>query len=207
MRTLITATAVAAAISALSALPAAAVPTDYVFEQTSATVAGLVVTGEIEIDGGFADLPSLTSSQTCNSLTRTCGPVDFDRLLGIDVGSNLTASFTLHDLRPSLPGNCPAWDIVPDGGLDPGIRWIDARDLDDFFINGWANSVIETDTDDADSPCGRTGACVVTGHWVLAALPVAEPTALSLLAAGLLILVGGRSSTISSALRRRLAAS
>jgi len=207
MRTLITATAVAVAISAIPGLSAAAIPIDYVFEQTSATVPGLVVTGKIEINGGFADLPSLTSSQTCNSLTRTCGPIDFDRLLDIDVGSNLTASFTLHDLRPSMPGSYPAWDIVPDGGLDPGIRWIDARDLDDIFINGWENSVIETDTDDADSPCGRTRACVVTGHWVDAALPVAEPTAVSLLAAGLLILVGGRSSTISLSLRRRRAAS
>jgi hypothetical protein len=207
MRTLITATAVAAAISALPALPAAATPTDYVFEQTSATLPGLVVTGKIDIDGGFADLPSLTSSQTCNSLTRTCGPIDFDRLVDIDVGSDLTASFTLHDLRPSLSGDYPAWDIVPDGGLDPGIRWIDARDLDDIFINGWENSVIETDTDDADSPCGRTGACVVTGHWVDAALPVAEPTALSLLAAGFVILVGWRSSMTSSALWRRCAAS
>src|SRR5215472_7936706 len=110
MRTLIAAMAVAAAISAVPVLPAAAMPTDYIFEQTSATVPGLIVTGKIEIDGGFADLPNLTSAQTCNSLTRTCGPIDFEGLLGIDVGSNLTAAaFTLHDLRPSLAGDYPTW--------------------------------------------------------------------------------------------------
>ena len=192
MRTLIAAMA-AAAICPVLAAPATALPTNYLFEQTSATVPGLVVTGEIRINGGFADLPSLSSWQTCHKSTPVCGPVDFGNLLGISVESNLTAAwFTLHDLRPSPVSDYPAWDIVPDGGLNPGIRWIDASDLDDIFINGWENSVIKTDTDDASSPCGRSGACVVTGHWIAAAVPIAEPAALSVLAAGLLLLAGAR---------------
>jgi hypothetical protein len=208
MRNLIAAMAIAAAIGPLPTPPAAAAPTHYVFEQTSTTMAGLVVTGEIEINGGFADLPSLTNSQTCNFLTRLCGPVDFGRLLDIAVGSNRTeASLTLHELHPSLPGDYPAWDIVPDGDLDPGIRWVDARDLNDIFINGWENSVIETDTDNASSPCWHTRACVVTGHWVAAALPVPEPGAITLLATGLLFLVGARLPTIFLTLQRRYAAS
>jgi hypothetical protein len=154
--------------------------TTYVFDQTSASVPGLEVFGDMTINGGFADLPTL--SNFCQS---PCGPVNYGNLLAIQMSANFTGvQFTRGNLTQSPdPTAFPMWDIAPDGSLDPGIRFIDAADLGDIFDRGWENATIQTDTD-SGGPCFFTGACRVTGHWVAVGVP--ESSSLTLLANALL---------------------
>ena len=81
------------ALAVPSALPAATI---YGFDQTSASVPGLIVTGEMTINGGVADLPTL--SNLCHA---PCGPVDYGNLLAFAMSSNFTGQFTRHDLMQS----------------------------------------------------------------------------------------------------------
>jgi hypothetical protein len=157
-----------------------AVAITYVFDQTSASVPGLIVTGQMTINGGFADLPTL--SNFCHA---PCGPVDYGNLLGIEISANFTGQFTRLNLTQSPdPTAYPQWDIAPDRSPDPGIRSSDGHiDLFDF---GWEDATIQTDTDDGPfpDPCEESGVCRVTGHWI--AIGVPEGSSLMLLASALL---------------------
>jgi hypothetical protein len=155
--------------------------TTYVFEQTSASVPGLIVTGEMPINGGFADLPTL--SNFCHA---PCGPVDYGNLLAFEMSAPLSfIAFTRANLTQSPdPTAFPMWDIAPDGATSfggPGIRFNNSHS--DIFDFGWENATIQTDTD-SGSPCFFTGACRVTGHWVAVGVP--ESSSLTLLAGALL---------------------
>ena len=162
------------ALAVPSALPAATI---YGFDQTSASVPGLIVTGEMTINGGVADLPTL--SNLCHA---PCGPVDYGNLLAFAMSSNFTGFFTLRNLTQSPdPTALPQWDIAPDDSPDPGIRYIDGHI--DFFDFGWDDATIQTDTD-SGGPCFESGACRVTGHWIAVGVP--EGSSLMLLASALL---------------------
>lgn len=161
----------------LSAAPASAAI--FVFEQTTASVPGLVVSSTITINGDPGDLPILDSFSAA-------GPIDFGNLLAFNIVSPV-GHFTLSDFVPACqdPGSClldfPSWSVSP-----AGISFIDVLDASDFIINGFGiNSTIQVDTDAPVIPvdCGSTGACVVTGNWIAAAVP--EPSSIMLLMGGL----------------------
>jgi hypothetical protein len=162
----------------LPAFPTAAAI--FTFQQTAASVPGLVVTATMTIDGDPSDLPTIDSASVSD-------PVDFDRLLAFDLVSPV-GHFALSDFTPMCLSFIGCTFGFPDWSISPGgISFIDALDASDFFITGLGhNSTIQVDTDGPVTPpeCGITGACVVTGNWIAAAI-VPEPSSMLLLIAGL----------------------
>lgn len=150
--------------------------TVFLFHQTSASVPNLFVTSAISINGSFDDLPSVSS------ISHT---IDFGNLLAFDIISPV-GHFTLNDFTPACtdPGKClysfPLWSISPSG-----IYFNSAWNESDFFITGFdVNSTIRVNSDRPSAgECRWTGACVVTGNWVISTVP--EPSTVILLAAGL----------------------
>ncbi len=162
-------------------------PIRYEYNQTSATVPGLVITSSITINGGFTDLPTIASVG--------CGPVfggppcpaslDFGNLLAFDItvpgGTYTLADFVdpgmLPGPHPIEPWPYPSWLITPSG-----IRFINSIDDQDFSIN-FAPGTISFNTDNAAyAPCSTSGVCVTTGAFV--PVPVPEPATMALLAIG-----------------------
>lgn len=159
-----------ALISLLLVLPVPSSATVFVFEQTGATVPQLLVTSSITINGGFSDLPSVTSHSN---------PIDFGNLISFSfvAPGAIAGSFSLNDfVVPLSPQTFPLWSITP-----TAINYLDRFDQNEFAINGFAAlSTIRLNTD-APLLCHTTGACVVTGVWEM----VPEPTSLALFATGL----------------------
>jgi hypothetical protein len=157
---------VAAVVSSfcLQTVPASAVPTTYVYSQTSASIPGFNVQGSILINGGLDDLPFIFQGSP--------QPYDFGNLLGFNLSLG-GQNFGLADFSvPNMLG-FPLWSIAPDQ-----IRLVDKSDNSDFFIQG---GTISFNTDNASSICSRSGNCVAFGNWVST---VPEPIPLSLFAIG-----------------------
>lgn len=146
--------------------------TTYEYQQTSASVPGLMFTSEITINGGFADLPTMTSFICGIPLYPPCPPRDFGNLIAFAI-TTPEASFTLDDfVYPHTGGfDFPMWSISPSG-----ITFFNAADSLDFKVN-FVSGEIRFDTDnEAYYPCSRSGTCYAEGTWVV----VPEPSSLAL---------------------------
>lgn len=159
--------------------------TVFTFSQSSSSFPGLQVQASIDVNGTFADLPTISSSLPNPS---------FGTLLSFSLDQNVfgnPTAFTLSNfITPgSGVGDYNNWSISPSaiffsGGLFDG---------DSFSITGLAatTTTIHLDSDDPfNSECFPTGACYVTGTWDSAQIAVPEPASLSLLLLPLVMLLG-----------------
>jgi len=147
----------------------------FIYEQTSASVAGLSITASMSINGGISDLPTLNQSSV---------PIDFGNLLAFELLAPNGVTYTLADfVAPfNFDSQFPQWRISP-----AEIFFIDANDASDFHVL-FEPPTIQFETDGPSFPpdCSRTGECVSTGRWVAAA--IAEPSGKTLILIGLLAL-------------------
>ena len=153
--------------------------TTFVFEETSSSVPGFVVSSSITVNNTFADLPTVTN-------VNNNGPYPFGDDFPLQAFSITVpggkGTYTLLDFTPEIPaiGFFPQWSISPHG-----IRFIDLFDENEFVITGFgAVSTIgfESDGPTFPSDCMFTGRCIATGQWVA----VPEPASAMLLVVGLL---------------------
>jgi hypothetical protein len=162
---------VAALICCLVTTPVFA--TTFVFDETSSSVPGFVVSSSIAVNNTFADLPTVSN-------INNNGPYPFGDGFALQAFSITVPSgtYTLSDFTPANPlSGVPEWSISPDG-----ILFIDKFDANEFIITGFgAVSTIGFDTD-VGGPCMIDGACIATGYWEA----VPEPASAMLLVVGLL---------------------
>lgn len=169
----------AAVIAAPILVSTPALATIYVYDQTSASVPGLLISASITVNGDLSNLPHTSS---------TSNPIDFGNLLAfaLSAPNALGISYTLSEfVAPQTIGpdmGFPKWTIDP----GPNISFISGNDLDQFTIMG-GNIAINSDY---DAICPTTGACTAHGNWD----PVSEPPSLAMLAVGAIWLsaAGGR---------------
>jgi len=157
--------------------------TVFTFSQSSASIPGLQVQASVDVNGTFANLPSINSN---------ISNPNFGNLISFSLNQNVfgdPSTFTLANFMNLGFGTNDFynWSISPSGinfsgGLDDG---------DSFSIAG-LNASATTIHLDSDHPyssnCFLTGACYVTGTWVDPPAPIPEPTSLSLLLIPLVLL-------------------
>lgn len=169
---------IAMSCCSLLVLPAAA--TTFVFDETSSSVPGFVVSASITINNGFADLPTVSN-------INNNGPYPFGDGFALQAFSITVpggqGTYTLADFTPAIPPplgiGFPQWSISPNG-----ISFFDAKDNNDFIITGFSPpSTIEFESDGPTFPpdCMFTGRCIATGNWEA----VPEPTSAMLLISAL----------------------
>lgn len=150
-------------------LPGPARATTYAYDQTSASVPGLVISGLITVNGNLFDLPDTSS---------TANPIDFGNLLAFQISAPnaLARSYTLNDFVATQTdgryAGFPNWTI----GGGPGIDFINAVDTEHFIITGGSIAI----NSDYDGICHMTGTCFAQGNWD----PVPEPSTLATFAIG-----------------------
>jgi hypothetical protein len=162
--------AAAAILAAPILAPMPVWATTYVYDQTSASVAGLMISASITVDGSLANLPDTSS---------TANPIDFGKLqaFAISAPGALARPYALSDFMASrtIPPEVgyPSWAIS--GG--PDISFINDVDTDQFIITGGSIAI----NSDYELICRVSGECTAQGNWD----PVPEPSTLAMLAIGL----------------------
>jgi hypothetical protein len=170
---------------ALCGLAAPAQARAFVFDETSASVPGLVIDASITMKDShsLADLPTINNQFDP-------APYDFGDLQALEVkvpDLSDQSVYTLADfVAPcSSGGGISCITDFPDWSISPGeIAFINAADAVDFFIKFFPTfSTIQFDTDGYSNPsdCGRTGACIATDKWI----PAPESASIFLLLAGI----------------------
>ena len=174
------------AMGLCSFLAAPASGTTFLFEQTMSSVPGFFVSSAITIDGGFADLPTVSNFNNPGPYPFGDGFALKDFVIVLTSGGGgrgyTLADFTAQCLAQPCSGGgppfFPQWHISP-----TRIDFVDKIDQSDFIINGFgALSTIGFDTDAPVFPCNETGRCIATGIWA----PIPEPASVMLLIAALI---------------------
>jgi MYXO-CTERM domain-containing protein len=151
--------------------------TVFTFSQSTASIPGLQVQASVEVNGTFANLPTISSSLP--------NP-DFGNLISFSLSQNAfgnPSTFTLANfMSPGYGANDYFnWSISPGGIFFSG----GIGDGDSFEITGLTSNLatIHLDSDNPYiSSCFNSGTCYTTGTWIdPPAASVPEPTSLSLL--------------------------
>lgn len=168
--------AVIAVLLGLVSIPAQATATTYYWHQTSASIPGLMFTGQYTVVDGMT--VATDGNQT---------PPDLNGLLDFTVSGGGVLPVTLADLTPSDPiSGFPDWSIDLSGAF-PFLAFIDANDAYDYTIG---SHVISANSD-FPSMCDTTGVCSADGFWSSSPFVTApEPANLPVVLSGLLALFG-----------------
>jgi hypothetical protein len=164
------------ALLAFGAVPASASMTTYYWHQTSASIPGLMFTGQYTVVDGVT--VSTDGNQT---------PPDLAGLLDFTASGGGVLPVTLADLTPTDPiSGFPMWSIDLSGAF-PFLAFIDANDAYDYTIG---SHTISADSD-FPSMCDTTGVCSADGFWSSSPFVTApEPASLPVLLMGVLGLFG-----------------
>ena len=155
----------------LPSADAIAVPTTYVFQQTSSNVSDFSAVASVIVNGTLADLPTITN-------VGNPGPYDFESLLGLNFqipGTDFSIGLN-NFIAPTLPGGYPDWTISPSS-----IDFLTARGLVAFRFTFTPSAAVTTVS---GVPCITV--CTANGSWVV---DVPEPPSLPVFLFGFGILM------------------
>lgn len=162
---------------AAAGIRADAAPIRYEFHQTGSSRPNTYISGWIEIDGTFADLPVTDCWVSNHNRTGECPPNVWP-LLGFEFRPPSVAVVTLADYLNEVSTDSGEGRFISGPGFVEVHRFI----VDDLILTlGGPEGSIYYGTDQ-DSPCQQIGGCFFYGSWV----PVPEPGTLALTAFGLI---------------------